>query len=224
MVAGPDKNRRSHPRLVDGTVNDFYKVGKFSDPGADYSAAGAATSAASTSTTVSLATESTATSATAASSTTASAAATESVASAAFSALPQENMVALMATAASKTNFFIFVSLLKVIKQYLLQKHHKVNAKFLNVQHFLDNFFMPPCIFNIAKTCQVAYCVDYQPCVTAMRFAITIALLMWSQMWSAPIRRSIPACSRLVCTRRFTPESTTWMPSFCDDWISSSRL
>lgn len=59
---------------------------------------------------------------------------------------------------------------------------------------------------------------------SAILFASARALDMWSQMWSEPMRPSMPACTRLSRTLGRTPESTTWMPSFCDERMSISRL
>ena len=53
---------------------------------------------------------------------------------------------------------------------------------------------------------------------------MSMALSMWSQMWSAPMRRSMPALWSTVETSGRTPESTTWIPSACDELMSISRL
>ena len=59
-------------------------------------------------------------------------------------------------------------------------------------------------------------CADLAVSVATILLAITTALVIWSHIWSEPIMRSMPACSSASRTLGLTPESTMWMPSFCD--------
>ena len=54
--------------------------------------------------------------------------------------------------------------------------------------------------------------------------AFATALVMWSQIWSSPISRSIFAFLRVACTVGLTPDRMTCIFSFCDEVIRISRL